>query len=232
MTGKVIKGNQDALVRWLASFPTKGAKQAVILSYTHPDMLVKSREVDTAGWLGGWLAANDRATGDLASIKYPAGVARLALRGVTLGACYGAAVNRQRAKDEMPGAGEFIPELLWNGKGIYHSPYTVQHSGKGTVYFNYKPMTIETDTEIGSMAFNWKDKWTDVSTGREIVGMELTDLCENWLKANPHKAERQGVEHDVQWRCLKLENVVEVRYGDIFQIDPNPMQYDDPAIAA
>jgi hypothetical protein len=185
----------NELLGILAGTEVRGAKQATLLTLTYPKML-----------------KNDRATGQ--PNPYPKGVSRQAYRQVTLGANYEACVNRQRLRENDNEAIEYFDALaLWNGAGVYHSPYTVTHKTKGGVYFALKPAQRNADNNKGSVAVVLEDQWRDVASGQFID----PDRLENLLPL-PAKAKRQEVQHDVQWRTFSLQNVVELHYGEVYRV--------------
>jgi hypothetical protein len=183
------------LIEALANTPTTGAKQATLLTRTFPKLLKRDRQTGRA---------NPFADGT---------IARLAQRPVTLGACYEAAVNRQRTIEQGQEVEYFNALDLWNGYGVYHSPYTVQHKTTGRLYFAVKPAQQETDTEIGRKAVVHNDVWLNVQTLESIDPERLENLL-----PQPHKAKRQDVDHDILWRTIALDNVVEVHYAGHYRI--------------
>jgi hypothetical protein len=186
---------QNELVALLAGTETRGAKLASLLTRTTPKLLVK-----------------DRVTGE--PNPHTQGVARYALRPVVLGANYEAAVNRQRVNEADNGPVDYFDAAsLWNGKGIYHSPYTVQHKDTGRVYFAVKPAQKAAETTTGSVAVVHEDKWIDVATNAPVDPKTLTNLLPV-IK----KAQKQEVEADVLWRTIALDSVLEVHYGGVYTL--------------
>ncbi len=148
---------------------------------------------------------------------WPKGIERIAIRSVTLGASYEAAVNRQRVKeapdDEV--AEYFEAGKLWNGAGVHDTAYTVKHKDTGRIYFAVKPAQKASDNQAGSAAVVREDQWRDVATGK-VLDFEADGLAE-FLPAQS-KSQVQEVDQDVQWRTIALDSILELRYGDVYQV--------------
>lgn len=180
------------LLGFLAGHPVKGAKQATILSLTMPPLLPFSRTTGERN-------------------PFVKGVQKLAYRPVTLGANYEACVNRERLKEEN---GEyFTAEKLWNGMGVYHTPYTVTHKKKGGVYFAVKPAQEKADTPQGSVAVCLEVQWRDIATGQFVKAEDVKGFLRE-----PNKSQRQNVQHDVLWRTFDVKNVLEVHYAGSYTL--------------
>ena len=145
----------------------------------------------------------------------PLGVERLALRQVTLGASYEKAVNRQRLRENHDEAGHFLPESLWHGQGVHDTAYTVRHKTTGRIYLAVKPAQKSADTEAGTVAVVIRDKWEDLASGREL-DFEAERLAD--YLPSQGKSQVQDVERDVQWRTIALDSIVELRYGEIYEL--------------
>lgn len=91
----------------------------------------------------------------------------------------------------------FVAESLWKGKGA-HVPgnrYLVTHKEKGGFYIQFRPSDVSVSVDI------YKDK----ESGQVI---ERPDL--------PEKPEVVQ-----QWRTIKLENVLQIKCGDIYENKSN-----------
>lgn len=138
-------------------------------------------------------------------------VERIARRSGMLGASYENAVNRQRGREESPQAGEFRAESLWGGKGRKVSAALAEHIGTGESYLVFYP----THTGDDGQPIASDDVWT--LDGTPIVGETLADV-KSYLSGGG-SAPKQGVEKQIPWRTVKLDNVRELRMrGEIYSI--------------
>jgi hypothetical protein len=185
-----MKVTPHELLALLAGTEVRGAKQATLLTKTFPKMLKKHR---------------------LTGEPNPYEVFRLAYRSVTLGANYEACVNRRRADEADGSPVEYFNALdLWNGKGVYHSPYSVQHKETGRIYFAVRPTQKVADTPQGSVATVLADEWRDVRTLETLDPKTL----ENYLPVHG-KSKRQDVESDVLWRTIALDSILTLKYAGV-----------------
>jgi hypothetical protein len=198
----------DELVRILLAHPKKGAKQVSMTTVTRPKLLRKSRLTQEP-------------------CPFVDGVEKIAVRSVTLGASYEGAVNRQRIAERDAGTRRrgdggnratsqyFKAQALWNGMGVHDTAYTVKHAITGRRCFGVKPAQGNADNEVGSLAVARQEQWTDVATGR-VLDYE-TDRLAEFLRKQV-KSNVQDVRHDVQWRTIPLDEVIELKYGDCYQV--------------
>lgn len=138
---------------------------------------------------------------------------RIARRRGMIGISYESCVNRQRNREEQPLDDEgnveyFHAEGLWNGLGEHDGPLTVRHKIKGTRYICFRPMNEDNDSVVID-----EDLW--LADGSPV---EKRDV-EPWLKGGG-KSRRQQVDKQVFWRTIALENIVEIKTGEIYSVNP------------
>ena len=163
-----------------------GSKIVGMFTRTAPKMLVKHRKTKEP---------NKYLDGELI---------RLAHRTVILGANYEGLVNKQRAVEGVEET--FVAEELWHGKGAKHRVYTVQHKETGEIYFAYKPQVAEPEHAPKVHADEWQ------FNGVKLTDAEVKDLKENLLTASGD-AKKQGLEKQVFWQTLDLDNLMALQYG-------------------
>lgn len=126
-----------------------------------------------------------------ARIPFPLGVERLSTRLVQLGANYENVVrNATQVLD-------FKAEALWGGKGrhVASSRYLVEHVDKpGEAYLAFRPREKDSIVE---------DQWVDLAK-KTIIGEPIDFL-----------PKRVSSKTGVEWRVVKLGNVVAVTCGEI-----------------
>lgn len=132
-------------------------------------------------------------------------VTRIASRSGMLNASYENAVNRQRAREDHPEAGEFNAAALWNGKGEHVSPAIVRHTGSGEEYLVFYPTRT---TEDGKPIAN-QDLW--LLDGQPVDGETLAAIM-TFVQA-PGESRKQETDKQISWRTVKLENVKQVTMG-------------------
>jgi hypothetical protein len=131
-------------------------------------------------------------------------VERIAERRVVIGADYENCVNRQL--DREGAEPEFKAEALWGGAGR-HVPGNrflvelVEHTSTKKRYLAFLPL----DTDV-------KDRWTCEAGDVDVAALD------GFLPAE--STPNQGTEKAVFWRTVGVENVVQVRCGEIFDIVP------------
>jgi hypothetical protein len=184
--------SQQELVDMLESH--KGAVCISMFSRTMPKMTVKSR-----------------VTGE--PNPHKAGVIRLAYRRAMIGVNYEAGVNRERTNEgEVP---DFVAESLWNGAGERAGQYFARHKVTGKLYLVVRPeQKTNDDTEIGKSAPVIADRWIDAATMKEVDPDTLADYL-----PVPSKSGKQGVAHDLLWRCYALDSIQSVTVdGTTYQV--------------
>ena len=195
----------EELEQALRDLPVNGtARMASVWTETEPKMLVKHR-------------VTKQPTAEV----FPQGVIRKAKRSGVIGAKYGSVVNRQRLHeasadittdlgDPVP---EFKPESLWKGKGEYvqGSDILVRHTETGQIYLVFCPSQKREGHSVAVSESTYYCK----ATGRVVEDAEL----EGFLSGGG-SSKRQGVKFGRQWRCIKIENVKQVRCGDDFIVTP------------
>ena len=187
------------LLQALENHPNKGTKIVSFIVATHPKLTKKNRR-----------------TGE--PCPHTAGVTRIASRRVMLGADYGNAVNGQRSNEGI--TPDFNPQSLWNGHGVHHGPYTVQHDTSGRISFFGRPQQLAiTDNAAGRMCIVDADEWQDTATGEPVDPATLVDYLPPL-----RKADNQGVRHDIQWRIFPLDEIMELTYAGICYVVHQEMQ--------
>lgn len=107
---------------------------------------------------------------------------------------YESAVNRRAAQEGL--APEFRAESLWGGKGRHITKYLVEHVETGKRYLAYTPVkTIH-------------EEW--LADGIPVNKSEI----EHWLVSSS-KTTRQPQEKVLPWRVVALENIVEIKQGEV-----------------
>lgn len=185
---QVIHAPIEAVVAWLEAYPIRGAKMIGIVSRTEPDMNKKSRITKEPNPF------------------LPEGVIRVAHRTVCIGACYEAAVNRQRLSEAEPidEVEYFNAKSLWRGNGEHASDYTVRHIPTGKLYFAYRP----SQDRVTGFPTTISDQWTSAKTGEILNHADLVQFLPPLSKAK-----NQEVDKPVPWRCLTLSNVKHLWYA-------------------
>lgn len=170
----------------------KSARIVVIVTFTRPKLLKKSRKTGEA-------------------CPYAAGVERRTERKGMIGVSYENCVNNQRGREGTPTDADdvvqyFEAQQLWSGLGrhVSGSKFLVEHTKTGKQYLTFRPQC------------NLADQWIDLATGAML---ELTQL-QDYLPLPPKDSGRQGTEQAIQWKCIALENVKQIRSGEIFDIIP------------
>jgi hypothetical protein len=136
---------------------------------------------------------------------YMGRVRRIASRSGMLNANYENSVNRQRAREDHPEAGEFNANALWNGKGEHIAPSIVRHTVKGEEYLVFFPTRT---TDEGKPIAN-QDLW--LLDGQPVEGETLEHIKSFLCESGGSK--RQETEKAIPWRVIKLENVAQVTMG-------------------
>ena len=134
---------------------------------------------------------------------------RISRRRGMIGVSYENAVNRQRLREGQPGdqvVEEFKAEALWKGQGEHDGHFTVRHKGTGQRYLCFKPQ----QSPAGDVLID-TDMWI---ADEEIVTFEAISP---WLR-DGGSSSRQQVDRPVAWRTVKLENILEIQCGEVFQV--------------
>lgn len=155
-----------------------------------------------------------------APLPYKQGVERIATRSGIIGCSYESSVNRQRDREGGPTDDEgnvevFHAEKLWNGKGEHDGPLTVRHKGTGKRYITFKP-TNKTHDDGSDGVLIVADQWLDVETGRTLTQAEIDEL--DYYQTEKKDNKRQGTDREIFWRTIELENILQIRHGDIYDI--------------
>lgn len=131
--------------------------------------------------------------------KIPCPVERLIKRSelsAMLGSNYGNAVNKQREREDKEP--DFEPRLLWKGEGehVEGSPFLVKRKGNDQkFYLAFRLLKTLKETYF-------------LPDGSEVS----PDWFKEFLPAWKGESEAQGVEKEVVWRTVLLENVKSVIY--------------------
>jgi hypothetical protein len=194
--GKCVRYiTKEELLLVLERSDRKGAKNCALITATFPKLLKKCRL-------------------DGRECPFVGGVRKITLRAVTLGVNYEAAVNRARLREaEEYGGPEpdyFHAESLWGGAGEHVGTYGVRHRGTGKLYLAYKPRQSPDGSVISV-----QEEWQDVAKGNKIVDYaEVKDF----LYTSNSTSDKQQLQIPLAWRVVALEHIVELRYGDVYNI--------------
>lgn len=197
----MVRVTPNELVEILCRDKRRGAKLCVLVTSTYPRLLKFGRESGRA-------------------CPWPEGIQKIAVRPVTLGASYASAVNRMRIRDAAARRSDrarkaievecFKPQELWKGMGLHDTAYSMKHKGTGRRYLAYKPRQVDSDSAAGSEAINLDSQWRDART-QKTLDFDADGLAE--FLPEQSKSQVQDVNHDVQWRVVALDSIVELRYG-------------------
>jgi hypothetical protein len=126
---------------------------------------------------------------------YAAGVVHNASRAGQLGCSYESCVNRLLARQDAPDAGFFVADQLWRGKGAHleGSRYLVRHIDTEQLYLCFRQSSVV-----------W-EQYLDAASG------EPCDPTQ-WLYESVQRDDR------VIWRTVKIENVLAIKVGEIYNI--------------
>lgn len=149
-------------------------------------------------------------------VRFPSGVRRVAHGQFMLGTNYTNNVNAQRAREDHPEAGLFLPESLWKGKGapnVVFSKLLCVHKDKpGTFYLRMRPLA-----DSHGCPTKIFDRW-EHGDGTELTEAELADLKAGYL-AMPSKSKAQELEKEIPFRLYNLDNVKSVQAdGETYQV--------------
>ncbi len=190
--------------------PIGAPKMVTMVTHTKPKMLVKSRETGKPN-------------------PYTMGVIRVVTRTGWLGCNYENAVNAQRKREAefSDDVQPFQAEGLWKGNGewVKDLPFIVRHKVKGDLYFVFRPENKNNTTN------NKVDHWFDPTTQREIDPAILAEYL-----SEKGEATKQEVDKEIFWRVFKLEGIISIKCGEIFEIhglgyDDGPDEDDVPSYA-
>jgi hypothetical protein len=134
-------------------------------------------------------------------------VIRIARRNGIIGCSYESSVNRRREKEGQPTnqGGEilyFNALELWNGKGVYDTPYTARHIDTNQRYICFRPSQ---DGEGDQVIVD--ETWYN-DDGEEV---QLDAIAPYFHRDSKNK--RQNVNCPVLWRTVAFEHVEAVVYG-------------------
>ena len=177
---------------------------------------------------GNGAVAKHRATGQEFGDLYPKGIILTRSIVIRAGRNYERDVVNQRVAERAN------PESRWNGKsedeireigyqseGLFKGNarsigrHLAQHNKTGQVYFVYSPDQTRDSAELRKE--NWS-RYTDAATGRALEDWEVQDVKLNLLSA-ASKTHKQGVQFDRARRTLKIENLLQVKAGETYQVD-------------
>lgn len=170
----------------------KSNRIVVIVTFTRPKLLKRNRKTGIP-------------------CPYAAGVERRTERKGMIGVSYENCVNRQRGREETPldqnGEIQFFEAgQLWSGLGrhIPGSRFLVEHSRTGKRYLTFRPER------------NLLDQWIDLATNEMLDPI----ILEDYLPLPPQDSGKQGTEVATSWRTIAIENIVQLRSGDFYDIIP------------
>lgn len=134
-------------------------------------------------------------------------VVRIARRNGIIGCSYESSVNRRREKEGQPANHDgiilyFVALELWNGKGVYDTPYTARHINTNRRYICFRP-SQDGEGEQVIVDETWYNE-----NGQEIQ----LDTIAPYFHADS-KNKRQEVDCPVLWRTIAFENIEAVVYG-------------------
>jgi hypothetical protein len=138
--------------------------------------------------------------------KCPAVSVRTVGKGIMLGADYSNRVNNQRKREEV--AEDFTPQMP-NGYTHVQGLYAITSTGAPAMLYSLPKAGTEQDQK-GTKTFH--DENGDVVTEDKLKGFRKP--------ARQSYGKSQGIEDQIQWRCIKLENILAIRaYGNEYEID-------------
>jgi hypothetical protein len=184
---------------------------------------------------GNGCCATHRATGQAFGDLYPKGIVLTRSIVIRAGRSYERDVVNQRvAESEIEGsrwhgmsadairAEGYESEGLFKGHAQSVGKHLAQHKTKQNadktgrqVYFVYSPDQTRDSAEMRKE--NWS-RYTDKATGRTLEDWEVQDVKLNFLSADT-KTNKQGVQFDRARRTVKIENLLQVKAGDTYQVD-------------
>lgn len=134
-------------------------------------------------------------------------VFRIARRNGIIGCSYESSVNRRRDKEGQPtdhgGVILYFNALeLWNGKGVYDTPYTARHIDTNQRYICFRPAQNGEGEQV-IVDEIWHDE-----NEQEVPFATIAP----YLKKDS-KNKRQEVDCPVLWRTIAFEHVEAVKYG-------------------
>ena len=172
--------------------------------------------------------------------RYPAGVERLAYGRFMLATNYEANVQAQRGREDHPDPTQFAAGPLWPikcplcsgggcdvchgkgeiGMGRHYNRFLVVHVRKpGVFYIRTRPYADGHGSPI-----KIKDKWSHKG-GDEIVGEELEDVQQNFLKSKSSGTPKQQLDREIPFRPYNVEGIVQLTVGGVVY----DLDHDGPA---
>ena len=126
-------------------------------------------------------------------------IEKVTTQNVAVGTSYGAAVNRQRDREGV--ADTFDTGPIMNGmESVQGYPALRYHPSRDTHYLAYQAVP----NGHGSTVYR-------TASGVPLTADEV-DTLRGYLP-KPRKVEKQGVERDVIWRTVSIENIVSIKFN-------------------
>lgn len=137
--------------------------------------------------------------------RCPAVRVRTVGAGIMLGADYSNRVNNQREREGVEA--DFVPQMP-NGYTHISGLYAVTSTGTPAMLYSLPKAGTEQSVK-GTRTYH--DENGDIVTSAELAPFRKPPRTEGYS---------QGVEDQIQWRCIKIANILALRYNGVeYEID-------------